>query len=111
VYLKALRAGALPQARPFAFMHAEPHGVWAIDQKGGHGKGLAETRFYVYPDGDTETLYHITIGDKQSQPDDIKFCSEFVADLRRQKELKQNEPAKTEEAEPTEEGGEGEEVS
>jgi hypothetical protein len=110
-YLKALRNGALPQDKCFCFQHAEPHGVWAITEKGGHGKGLAVTRLYVFPDADTEALYQITIGDKQSQPDDIQFCSEFVADLRRQKEQDQNEPAKNEAEERTEKGGEGEEVS
>lgn len=90
-------------------MHPEPHGVWALTEQGGHGKGLAATRLYVYPDPDTETLYEITLGDKQTQPNDIKFCSEFVADLKRQKE-QQNEPAENEPAEGTADSGEGEAI-
>jgi hypothetical protein len=115
-YLNALRNGALPQAKCFGFLHPEPHGVWAVTEKGGHGKGLAATRYYVYPDADTDTLYQITIGDKRSQPDDIIFCSEFVEGLRRLKEQNQNkvqdqnEQAKSEPAEGGEKGGEGEKI-
>jgi hypothetical protein len=62
-------------------MHHEPLGVVAIDQKGG-GKSLAQTRLYVYPDTETETLYVITLGDKGSQKDDIATCRAFVNELR-----------------------------
>jgi hypothetical protein len=79
-YLGALRAGAKPQHRPFGFMHPESHGVWALDQKGG-GKNLAETRLYVYPDSRVELLHLITLGDKSSQPEDVHFCTEYVAEL------------------------------
>jgi hypothetical protein len=80
-YLEALRSGAKPQHRPFGFMHAEGYGVWAIDQKGGGGN-LAQTRLYVYPDAEKEILHLITLGDKGSQQEDIKTCSNFVAILK-----------------------------
>jgi hypothetical protein len=55
--------------------------VVAIDQKG-EGKNLAQTRLYVFPDLETETLYLITLGDKQSQKADIAACRTFVTGLR-----------------------------
>lgn len=66
------------------FLHPEPQGVLAIDQKGS-GKALAETRLYVYPDEDDEIAHVITLGDKRSQPDDIALCRQFVAELRKKK--------------------------
>jgi hypothetical protein len=70
---------AIEQAR-FGFIHPEPHGVLAIDQKGG-GAGLKQTRLYLYPENDTEILHLITIGDKSSQKSDIALCSNFVKTL------------------------------
>lgn len=71
----------LEQVRTFGFVHAEPHGILAIDQKGG-GRGLAETRLYVYPNQQTETIYLVTLGDKGSQSGDIELCRNFIAELR-----------------------------
>jgi hypothetical protein len=59
------------------YIHPEPHGVVAIDQKGGGGN-LQETRLYVYPHEERNVLYIITIGNKDEQPADVQFCSEFV---------------------------------
>ena len=63
------------------FLHAEPSGVLAIDQKGGGGN-LQETRMYIYADQASNVLYLITIGNKSEQASDIEFCKKFVADLR-----------------------------
>ena len=76
----ALQAGAKPSQIKKGFIHAEPHGVLAIDQKG-HGKHLKETRLYIYADQREQVIHVITIGDKDSQEDDIKFCSEFAKSL------------------------------
>src|ERR1700757_3414309 len=65
-YFKALEEGIKPLQIKHGFMHNEPLGVVAIDQKGG-GKNLAQTRLYVYPDVETETLHVIILGDKGSQ--------------------------------------------
>lgn len=81
-YFKSLKAGVKPLQIKHGFLHPEPLGVVAIDQKGG-GKKLAQTRLYVYPDTDTETLYVITLGDKRSQQDDIRTCRAFVNELRK----------------------------
>lgn len=94
--MKALKDGLkLEQVRTFGFAHAEPHGVLALDQKGGHGTGLAQTRLYVYldqHDPKAPVMHVITLGDKGSQSDDIRYCSEFVLSLR---ESQSDEPEKT----------------
>jgi hypothetical protein len=61
------------------YLHPEPGGVVAIDQKGG-GPGLQETRMYTYPHEAEKLLYLITIGNKSSQHDDIQFSKKFVQD-------------------------------
>jgi hypothetical protein len=61
------------------FIHDEPDGIKAIDQKGGGQKmKLQQTRLYVYPDITNRILYLLTIGDKGTQRDDINLCREFV---------------------------------
>jgi hypothetical protein len=82
---KALDEGANPQNLPLGFIHREARGVLAIDQKGG-GSNLAQTRLYVYLDPDSETIHLITLGDKSSQKDDVKFSSQFAESLRSQKD-------------------------
>jgi hypothetical protein len=69
---KAVKAG---------YLHDEPAGVVAIDQKAG-GSGLQETRLYTFADDKTRTLWLITIGNKAEQPKDIQFCRRFVDSLR-----------------------------
>lgn len=83
-FLKALQAGAKPQQVKRGFIHPEPRGVLAFDQKG-EGKHLKATRLYAYPDEDTCTIHVITIGDKASQKEDIKLASGFVEGLLRSK--------------------------
>lgn len=80
-YVSQLNAAPNPKAFMAGYMHPEPHGVVALDQKGG-GAGLQETRLYVYPHEERKVLYLITIGNKDEQPDDIKFCSEFVESFK-----------------------------
>ena len=81
-FFTALKAGAKPQQIRLGCIHAEPHGVLALDQKGG-GKNLAQTRLYIYPDSDSEVVYVITLGGKDTQAEDIKLCGEFVEQLRK----------------------------
>lgn len=80
----SLQQGTNPQKLPFGFIHVEPHGVVAIDQKGG-GKDLAQTRLYVYLDRDDQTIHLITLGDKTSQKADIKVASDYVESLTSRK--------------------------
>ena len=79
-FFNTLNSGASVEQARFGFVHPEPHGIVAIDQKGG-GTGLKETRLYVYPDRTSNVLYLITIGDKKTQKSDIRYASEFVTSL------------------------------
>lgn len=79
-YLKALQHGASPLNINAGFIHHEPYGVKAIDQKGSHKKVSGtpkECRLYTFPDSDNKVLHLITIGDKNSQKSDIKDCRSF----------------------------------
>ncbi len=81
-YFHALEDHVSPQNITAGFIHKEPHGIKAIDQKGGNEK-LKETRLYIYPDTTKNTLHLITIGDKKTQSVDIKFCNKYVKDIRK----------------------------
>ncbi len=81
-FLKSLQRGSLPQQIKAGYIHPEPHGVLAIDQKGG-GKNLAQTRLYIFPYTPDEVLKLLTIGDKESQSEDIKYCGSQVAAFRK----------------------------
>lgn len=67
------------------YIHHEPHGVVAIDQKGG-GKALQETRLYAFANMEQNVLYLITIGNKDTQKNDIAICNSFVESIRFPKE-------------------------
>lgn len=65
------------------FIHPEPIGIIAIDQKGGKKKvKLKQTRLYIYPNVKTKTLHLLTIGDKTSQKSDIKYCKDIVTQIK-----------------------------
>lgn len=59
------------------YLHKEPAGIIAIDQKGFSGN-LEETRLYTYLIDETKTIHLITIGNKQTQHADIEYSKEFV---------------------------------
>jgi len=80
IFLETLNNGVKPREAKFGFIHPEPIGVLAIDQKRG-GPGLAETRLYVYPDETRKVLYLLTLGDKKTQSQDIKNCKGFVPQI------------------------------
>jgi hypothetical protein len=79
-YLTALRQGLLPQQIVGNWVRSEPRGLRALDQTGPKNPKKV-LRLYIYPDEDTQTLYALTIGDKDSQSDDIKMCEVFVENL------------------------------
>ena len=88
VFVEALNAGSMPLQilKMHTFVHVEPQGIFAIAQgkKGSRGN-LAETRLYVYPDTDQQTLHLLTIGTKDTQPDDIQFYKGCVDQLEQKK--------------------------
>jgi len=76
-YFAQLNASPNPKSFLAGYMHPEPHGVVALDQRGGGGN-LQETRLYVYPHEERKVLYIITIGNKDEQASNIQFCTDFV---------------------------------
>jgi len=65
-----------PSARSVhaGFIHPEPHGMIAVDQRGGAGR-LQETRLYCYAHSGSRTVHLLGIGDKSSQSADLARLS------------------------------------
>ncbi len=92
-YLDALNLGTLPKQIQGGWIHPEPKDVVALSQQGGikNAGRLQETRLYLFPDVEDQRLYVITIGDKDSQSQDIRFSCDFVDELLNQRELKEDD--------------------
>lgn len=73
----ALESGLKPQQIIRGFIHNEQHGVLAMDESGPKNPKKV-VRVYVYPDEPKCELHVITIGDKDSQTEDVKYCHEYV---------------------------------
>lgn len=58
------------------YLHHEPGGIVAVDQKGLSGN-LQETRAYTYAKDSTKRLYLLKIGNKDSQYSDVEYCKDF----------------------------------
>ena len=71
-----------PSARSVqaGFLHPEPHGMVAVDQRGGAGR-LQETRLYCYAHAGSRTVHLLGIGDKSSQPADLARLSPLARTL------------------------------
>lgn len=83
-YLHTLNAVDNPLLVKGGWIHPEPKGVIAIDQKGGKGK-LRQTRLYLYAEPENKVVHLLTIGDKNTQKNDIKDCATFVKQIRSKK--------------------------
>jgi len=62
------------------FLHPEPHGMVAIDQRGVGGR-LQETRLYCYAHSGRRTVHLLGIGDKSSQSADLARLSPVARSL------------------------------
>lgn len=82
-YMRTLNSGVKPALIQAGFIHREPHGVIAIDQKGTQGSSR-QTRLYINTFKVRNTIFLITIGDKNSQKRDIEECRNFVKSLRKE---------------------------
>lgn len=69
------------RAAQAGFLHQEPAGIWALDQKGPSRTKLQETRLYVFPVDETRTLHIITVGNKNSQTADLRAALDYVRSL------------------------------
>ena len=81
-YLAMLNAAPNPRAIHAGFMHTEPGGVIAIDQRGGGGN-LRETRLYTYADSADRTLHLLLLGDKGTQRRDLSEVRRLLAGIPR----------------------------
>jgi len=90
MYLSVLqRTNNLQLANKESFVHKEPDGMVAIDERGAKiakkkGK-LKATRLYVYAYIEGETVHVLGIGDKDSQKQDIKTCGRKVRQINKRK--------------------------
>lgn len=80
-YMATLNAGTNPMNVKAGFIHHEPDGIKAIDQRGGKG-GLMQTRLYIYPDINTKIVHVISVGDKTDQNSDIQECRKYIRPLK-----------------------------
>jgi len=78
----SLNDGRKPRELQAGFIHREPQGVTAIDQRGAPGRPK-QMRLYIYPDEDTSIVWQITIGDKSKhgQKQDLADCRKFMKHL------------------------------
>jgi hypothetical protein len=79
-YVDQINASPNAKSVQAGYLHHEPLGVVAIDQKGSKGN-LQETRLYTYACEERRVLYLITIGNKAEQSADIELSKEFVKSL------------------------------
>ena len=79
-FADALGFGDNPQIFDAGFIHREPKGIVAIGQGGMKG-GAKETRLYIYVVEADSVVHLLTIGDKDSQKNDINACKELVKSL------------------------------
>jgi putative component of toxin-antitoxin plasmid stabilization module len=87
-FMMMLRGGAELGSFRLNWMHPEPQGVTALTEQGG-GPGLKATRLYIYAAKETEIVHLIILGDKSSQPADIRYASDFVIRLTQSQDREQ----------------------
>ena len=89
-YLLLLETAPNPRALQAGFLHPEPKGIIAIDQKGGGGN-LQETRLYTYALESKKVIYLITIGNKNEQSGDIELSKHFVESIQAENPERQHQ--------------------
>lgn len=79
-YMALLNAAAHPRLIQAGFLHPEPHGTVAVDERGGQGR-LRALRLYTLADEGTRTLHLLHLGDKSSQSRDIRLLPYLIRTL------------------------------
>lgn len=83
-YLTTLNIGVNPINIKAGFIHDEPDGIKALDQKGGKGK-MMQSRLYIFPETELKILHVISIGTKSDQGGDISECRSYIRPLKEKK--------------------------
>jgi hypothetical protein len=76
-FLAILRISKNSKCVEAGYLHKEPGGVVAIDQRGFSGN-LQETRLYTFARDDEKVVHLITIGSKDTQHSDIEYSKEYI---------------------------------
>ena len=76
-FLSLLKVSKNSKCVEAGYLHKEPAGVIAIDQRGFSGN-LEETRLYTFSVDETKIVHLITIGNKDTQHSDIEYSKNFV---------------------------------
>ena len=79
-YMALLSVGPSVRSIHAGFIHPEPHGMVALDHRGGAGR-LQETRLYCYAHTGSRTVHLLGIGNKSSQPADLARLSPVARSL------------------------------
>ena len=79
-YLALLNVSKNSKCVEAGYLHKEPGGVIAIDQKGFSGN-LQETRLYTFAVDATKTVHLITIGNKDNQHSDVEYAKGYAKDI------------------------------
>ena len=80
-YFKSLSTGTNPMQITGGFIHSEPKGIKALDQKGCLVMKPTQTRLYVFPEVERSILHVITVGTKTDQRSDIRTAVFYVESL------------------------------
>ena len=76
-YLALLNVSKNSKCVEAGYLHKEPGGIIAVDQKGISGN-LQETRLYTFAVDAAKTVHLITIGNKESQHSDVEYAKIFA---------------------------------
>ena len=79
-YMNLLARSPSARSVQAGFLHSEPHGMVALDQRGGGGR-LQETRLYCYAHEGSRTVHLLGLGDKPSQSSDLARLSPIARSL------------------------------
>jgi len=79
-YMTLLARSPAARSVQAGFLHPEPHGMVAVDQRGGAGR-LQETRLYCYAHSGSRTVHLLGIGDKSSQSADLSRLAPLARSL------------------------------
>ena len=74
--------GTLQQALGFGYFGSEGNDIYRIGQTG--IENAKETRLYIYARITGPDIQMITIGDKQTQQEDIKLCKALTKNLKQE---------------------------